>query len=158
MTEVTALITVPMGFGLGEGPGDGVGPRTGAGEAPGEGDGVEETGVGVGATGVEPTPPGLPVTGRVARPPGRIAPPVERMPMRGAATPGTTRPCAPAPPVPGRVATDCATGITGITGTVLPVRFPFRAARAPPPDATPGASGPALGAGGPAKIWPSTPS
>ncbi|HEY4825874.1 MAG TPA: hypothetical protein VIH85_03875 [Solirubrobacteraceae bacterium] len=82
-------------------------------------------------------------------PPGAIVPPAEPMPLCGAERTGASR-LRPAPPDTFRLATNCA---TGMTGSALP------AARAAALEAGVAmASSPALDAGGPAKIWPRTPS
>lgn len=135
VTELTALTTVSTGVGRGAGRGLGFGG----------GLGEKETGCG------EPDPGvgGAPVTGRIATPPGATVPPVAARPVVGACDPdlsatGATR--LRAPPDTGRLASIRATGITGIAAPAAWVLAP------------PSVTGPALGAGGPEKTWPSTPS
>jgi hypothetical protein len=133
VTEVTAVTTESTGVGRG------------AGLGLGDGLGVEGTGA---------RPPGgdeagaAPTTGRVVTPPPAIVTPVEARPVDpardpdpGARVAGATRIRAPLDT--GRLATVRTTGMTGIAARVL---------------APPVVSGPALGAGGPEKTWPSTPS
>jgi hypothetical protein len=89
------------------------------------------------------------VTGRVLAPPGAIAPPVELTP-RLELTPGRDTGTLPPPVetawVAGRLARRCATGMPGIDAAAPCVPAPLDG------------SDPSLGAGGPERTWPSTPS
>jgi len=137
VTEVTALTTVSTGVGRGEGEGLGCGDGLGEDEpvpCPPPGRGCDD-----------PDPVAADI-GRVFTPPGAIVPPVEASPVegapvRGADTAGRTR--VRAPPL-----LDCTVRAIGMTGIAPAVRAV----------AAPTVSAPALGAGGPEKTWPSTPS
>jgi hypothetical protein len=137
VTDVAASVTVSTGVGRGAGRGLGLG----------EGLGDEDTGSGLDGD-PEPAPSDI---GRVATPPGAIVPPADARPVEGAREPdlgaaGAARPRALPPPDSGRLATVRATGAKAIAAPVVW------------PPAPPSASDPALGAGGPEKTWPSTPS